>query len=143
VDRPGAATPGVDEAARAPQRPLYQAQRVRNAASLVPRPTVEDYVDSVPVPDRWRIVDTLGYRDRWYDPYNRNILKADKPVHGDWFFNVSVLADTIAEVRKLPTPVGSSSSGGAGDLDVFGASDQTLLVQNVATEFVYYEEARR
>jgi hypothetical protein len=130
---PGAA-PGA-----APQRPLYQAQRVRNPASPVPRPTMDDYVDSVPVPDRWRIVDALGYNDRWYDPYNRNILKADKPVHGDWFFNVSVLADTIVEVREVPTPVGGSSTGGAGAVDVFGGSDQTVLVENVATEFVYYK----
>jgi hypothetical protein len=32
------------------------------------------------MPDRWRIVDTLGYEERWWDPYNRNVLKADKPV---------------------------------------------------------------
>jgi len=129
----------VEEPAPAPRRPLYQAQRVRNPASPVPRPTMDDYVDSIPVPDRWRIVDTLGYRDRWYDPYNRNILKADKPLRGDWFFNVSVLADTVAELRDVPTPVGSSSTGSSGELDVFGRADQTALVENVATEFVYYQ----
>jgi hypothetical protein len=123
----------------APQRPQYGSQRQPNPASPVPRPTMTDYIESVPVPDRWRIVDTLGYNDRWYDPYNRNILKADKPVHGEWFFNVSVLADTIVEVREVPTPVGSSSTGSAGEIDVFGGADQTVLVENIATEFVYYK----
>ena len=67
----------------------------RPAASPVPRPGVEDYVDSVPVPDRWRIVDTLGYPQHLLDPYNRNVLKADKPVHGDWFFNVTAFSDSL------------------------------------------------
>ncbi len=123
----------------APRRPQYQTQRQRNEPSPITRPTMADYVESVPLPDRWRIVDTLGYKDRWYDPYNRNILKADKPVHGEWFFNVSVLADTIVEVREVPTPVGGISTGSPGQIDVFGGADQTVLVQNVATEFVYYK----
>ncbi len=62
---------------------------------------VDDYVASVPVPDRWRIVDTLGYKDRWYDPYNRNILKGDKPISegGDWFFNLGIISDSVVESR--------------------------------------------
>ena len=80
--------------------------RATNPVSPVPRPTMDDYVSSVPVPDRWRIVDALGYQDRWFDPYNRNILKADKPVFGDWFFNLGVISDTVVEVRDIPTPVG-------------------------------------
>ena len=31
------------------------------------------------MPDRWRIVDALVYDDRLLDPYNRNVLQADKP----------------------------------------------------------------
>ena len=123
----------------APERPLYEVQRVKNPASPVPRPTMDTYVDSVPVPDRWRIVDSLGYADRWYDPYDRNILKGDKPIAGDWFASVSVLADSLVEVRDVPTPVGSSTTGGPGEVDVFGGSDQTLYVQQLATEFVLYQ----
>ena len=63
--------------------------------------------------------------DRWFDPYNRNILKADKPVHDDWFFNLGVISDTVVEVRDVPTPVGLSSTRSAGEIDVFGNSDQT------------------
>ena len=37
--------------------------------------------EHVAVPDRWRLVDTLGIvRSRWYDPYNQNMLKGDRPI---------------------------------------------------------------
>lgn len=131
-----------------PAAPEYQRQgRVRapepardtNPVSPIPRPTMDDYVLSVPIPDRWRIVDALGYNDRWFDPYNRNILKADKPVHGDWFFNLGIISDTVVEVRDVPTPVGISSTHSPGEIDTFGGSDQIAAIQNVALAFVYYE----
>ena len=30
-------------------------------------------------------------------------LKADKPVHGDWFFNVGLFSDTVYDARDLPS----------------------------------------
>src|SRR6185436_16022228 len=90
--------------------------------SPIPRPGLADYVASVPVPDRWRIVDTLGYKERWFDPYNRNTLKADRPVHGDdWFFNLGVISDTVYELREVPTPVGGISTDRPGGIDVLAA----------------------
>jgi len=110
------------------------------AFSAVPRPSVDDFKAKVPMPDRWRIVDALGYNDRWYDPYNRNVLKADKPVYGeDWFFNLGIISDTVYEDREVATPVGLQSSNNPGDLDVFGNYQQSLLNQNLAIEFVYYK----
>src|ERR1700723_371634 len=44
----------------------------------------------IPLPDRWRITDTLGltHADHVWDPYNPNILKGDRPIFGDhWFLN--------------------------------------------------------
>ena len=114
-------------------------QRKRNAVSPVPRPDLDDYVGSVPLPDRWRVVESLGYTENIFDPYNRNILKADRPVHDDWFFNLSLISDTVYEVREVATPVGSSSTGSAGGIDVFGSSDQYAVVENLAAEFVYYK----
>jgi hypothetical protein len=111
----------------------------RPAASPVPLPGIADYVESVPVPDRWRIVDTLGYPQNIFDPYHRNVLKADKPVHGDWFFNLSLFSDTVYEARDLPSSVGSSSTLNAGENDVFGRTRQNFVSQTVAVEFVYYE----
>lgn len=114
-------------------------QRLRNPASPIPSPALSDYEASVPTPDRWRIVDELGYTESLLDPYNRNPLKADKPIGDEWFYNVAVIADSILEVRDIPTPVGSSSTLNPGAIDVFGGQEQTLAVQNVAVEFVYYK----
>ena len=122
------------------RRPTAQAaRRTPNAISPIPRPTVEDYVARIPVPDRWRIVDTIGYQDRWYDPYNRNTLKADNPVHGDWFFSFGLISDSVVELRDLPTPVGGNSTDNAGQIDVFGSGEQLVAVENLVFEFVYYK----
>ena len=92
------------------------------------------------MPDRWRIVDTLGCKEHWWDPYNRNVLKADRPVHGDdWFFNLGVISDTVYELRDVPTPVGGISTDGPNGIDVFGSADQWAAVENLAAEFVYYK----
>ena len=105
--------------------------------SSTPRPTAEQYVEAVPIPDRWRIVDSLGYQDRWYDPYNQNTLKGDKPLYDDWFFSLGAISDSVVELREVPTPVGLVSTDSAGSLDVLGDTKQTLFNQNVALEFVY------
>ena len=107
--------------------------------SSIPRPTAEQYVEAVPIPDRWRIVDSLGYADNWWDPYNQNTIKGDKPIHDDWFFNVTAISDTVVEFREVPTPVGVQSTDSAGSLDVLGATEQSLFNQNLAVEFVYYK----
>ena len=109
------------------------------AASPIPLPGLADYVDSVPMPDRWRIVDELGYKSNLLDPYNRNPLKADKPFHGDWFFNVSVLSDSTYVYRNLVSAVGAASTERVGSNDVFGHSGGYLLTENLATDFVIYK----
>ncbi|PLW68632.1 hypothetical protein [Pseudohalioglobus lutimaris] len=107
--------------------------------SSIPRPTAEQYVEAVPIPDRWRIVDSLGYEDNWWDPYNQNTIKGDKPIHGDWFFNVTAISDSVLEWRDVPTPVGGQTTRNPGSLDVFGDTEQFLFNQNVAVELVYYQ----
>ena len=105
----------------------------------IPRPRPEDYVAAVAMPDRWRILQSLGPLNKWYDPYNQNTLKADFPVKDDWFFNVTAISDTFSETRSVPTPVGLQSTAAPGSNDVFGGYDQSALVQNIAFEFVYYQ----
>jgi hypothetical protein len=108
--------------------------------SPVPRPTAEQYGELVAIPDRWRIVNSLGYPDVWWDPYNQNTIKGDRPVHGeDWFFNFTGISDTVLEAREVPTPVGLQTSAGPGNLDVLGDTEQLLFSQNIAMEFVYYQ----
>src|SRR5271168_1114783 len=66
--------------------------------------------DQIPVPDRWRLIDELEGTPiaNWYDPYNQNSLKADRPIEGyqDWFFNLSAISDTVVEPRAFPLPTG-------------------------------------
>jgi hypothetical protein len=125
--------------AQSEQPPAEVAVRTTNPVSPIPRPGLDDYVSRVPVPDRWRIVNTLGYPDNWWDPYNQNTIKGDRPIHDDWFFNISAISDSVVEVRQLPTPVGGNSTGSPGQLDVFGSADQWAAIHNLALEFVYYK----
>lgn len=126
----------VIERSRQPSEP----RKVRPLSlSPVPRPTINQYVDAVPIPDRWRIVDSLGYEERWYDPYNQNTLKGDKPIHDDWFFNVTAISDSVIEPRSVPTPVGLQSSLNPASNSVFGGYDQFVYSQNLAVELVYYK----
>ncbi len=91
------------------------------------------------MPDRWLIVDSLdGYQTRWWDPYNRSFVKGDKPIgDSEWFFNFSLISDTVFEYRQVPTPVGGSTTNDPGQLDLFGGDDQLFFNQNLATEFVF------
>ena len=106
--------------------PEIDPKQVPPPAALLPRETV-------PVPDRWRLVDQLGIiNQRWYDPYNPNTLKGDRPVVGeDWFFNLGVISDTLFEARQLPTPIGAQSSDRAQANDQFGQGRQSTFAQNL------------
>ncbi len=100
-------------------------------------PTAEVRRESLPVPDRWRIMEGLGIKQNHWDPYNQNVLKGDKPFEPfkkwgeDWFLVVGAISDTLIEARQLPTAVGAQSSGGAGALDIFGQGRQSTINQNV------------
>lgn len=88
--------------------------------------------DQVPIPDRWRLIETLGVvKEKWWDPYHQNTLKGDRPIdrkkvpwlpiHGDdWFFAASAVSDTVLEPRTFPIPVGVQTTQRPGSLDVFG-----------------------
>jgi len=104
------------------------------------RPPAGIAPDAVPIPDRWRLVDMLGLvQERWYDPYNQNTYKADKPLHDDWFLNLSLISDTVLEPRNVPTPVGPQTSDGAGAVDVLGSDEQLIFVENLIMQAVYYK----
>ncbi len=93
----------------------------------------------IPVPDRWRIADAIGIKEGFLDPYNRNLIKSDRPIFDDWFANVSVISDTIGEYRLIPTPNGNQTTASAGDIDVFGSQDQYLFNQNLIVAFVFFK----
>lgn len=90
--------------------------------------------DIVPVPDRWRILEGLGIKGKWYDPYNNNVLKGDKPVYGkDGFVLLNVISDTVYEPRAFPVPVGFATTSRPGTNDLFGKPDQYVFSQNLIT----------
>jgi hypothetical protein len=101
--------------------------------------------DFVPLPDRWRIMETLGFKFPWYDPYNQNILKGDKPINlpflkgNDWFFSVLGISDTIIEPRSIPTPVGPQSSQNPGAIDIFSSTHQRIQVQTFLAGIILYQ----
>ena len=93
------------------------------------------------IPDRWRIVSTLGYPERLWDPYNgNNVLKGDRPAFGeDWFISLVAISDSTLEGRSVPTPVAIATSPERGEIDVLGDPGQSMFIQNLITEFVLYK----
>ena len=100
-------------------------------AVLPPQPSLPR--EFIPIPDRWRLVDMIGVQDNWWDPYNQNTLKGDRPIKGtdDWFLNLTVISDTVFEPRRVPVGVSPQSSASHGSLDVFGDGDQLFFVENL------------
>jgi hypothetical protein len=105
--------------------------------SQVPPPTPLLPRESVPLPDRWRIVDTLGMTDDPFNPYAQNMLKGDKPLPAglglgpDWFVNLGIISDSVLEFRRIPTPVSGSGTITPGANDVLGRGVQSSFNQTV------------
>ena len=114
--------------------------------------------DHIPVPDRWRLIQSLGIvRERWWDPYNQNTLKGDRPLcipteeeqerrraagiprcatprilgltGPDWFFVGSAISDTVIEPRSFPIPGGEQNTQRPDSNDVFGRNNSLVLAQ--------------
>lgn len=115
--------------------------------------------DQIPVPDRWRIMNSLcpakgadqsilaifpNLRHVCHgklNPYNQNLLKGDLPLAkgkrpgflkgDDWFFSASVISDTVLEPRTFPIPVGVQTTSRPGSLDVFGKDASVVFSQTM------------
>ena len=92
----------------------------------------DDPSNFLPVPDRWRIIESVGVKESVLDPYNRNPLKGDRPLFGkDWFINLAVISDTVFEPRSFPVPVGVQATRDANDVDLFGGADSWVFNENL------------
>ena len=122
----------------------------------VVRPRSDPRTDALPVtaaervfmriPDRWNLPmpdwDRYGIggdypyvANRWYDPYNTNVLKGDRPIIGRrTFFTFIGVSDSLLEGRNLPTPSGVSTSR-PGSEAFFGRGGQTFPVTVLRTSF--------
>ena len=101
-------------------------------------------------PDRWRIIfpeyDRYGdrgargrdipfKRGRWWDPYNRNVLKGDYPIQGDKLFMIlTAVSSTNVEQRRAPT---SSAVSTADPLsaEFFGRPEEFAASETVQFSF--------
>ena len=114
----------------------------------VPSPALDAKRETLAVPDRWRIMQALGFRAPWFDPYNQNVLKGDLPVASepwfgerfpklaeklapDWFVSLGAVSDTLVEARRLPTPVGAQTTERPGSVDVFGYGRQSSVAETL------------
>jgi hypothetical protein len=149
---PGRRRPGV------PQQVLDEPVSQTNPGALRAPPPEAFPTDQIPVPDRWRLVESLGLvKERWFDPYRQNSLKGDRPLclptdeeqaqraaegkracrtprwlglrEHDWFLTLNAVSDTVIEPRTFPIPVGVQTTQRPGSNDVFGKNDSLVLSQ--------------
>jgi hypothetical protein len=153
---PGRRRPGV------PQHELEPPVNQDNPGALRAPPPEAFPTDQIPIPDRWRLIETLGLvREHWFDPYHQNTFKGDRPLcipteeeqqrreaaglpkchtpaflglrGHDWFVNVSAVSDTVVEPRTFPIPVGVQTTERPGSLDTFGKNNSLVLSQTFIT----------
>ena len=128
------------------KRPGYQ-QRLpdkvtqNNIGAVRPPPPEAFPTEEFPIPDRWRLIQSLGLvKERWFDPYNQNTYKGDRPINrakvpwlpikgDDWFFIASGVSDTVVEARTFPIPVGVQTTERPGNLDIFGKDGSEVYSQ--------------
>lgn len=135
--------PGLLEGRR---RPGYEGdlpeRAVQDNPGALRAPPPEAFpVDQIPIPDRWRLIESLGVvKERWFDPYHQNTYKGDRPIDrakvpwlpirgDDWFFSANVVSDTVVEPRTFPIPVGVQTTRRPHSLDVFGKDASYVLSQ--------------
>ncbi len=97
--------------------------------------------DFIAYPDRWRLVEVLGYGADPWNPYRgNNWLKGDRPAFGtDWFVSLTGISDTVVEPRRFPVPAGGPVTEGPGSLDTIGGGEQLVLAQTILLEGVLYK----
>jgi hypothetical protein len=98
--------------------------------------TTKDRWD-IPFPDYHRYgggAETPYIMGHWYDPFNRNILKADKPIYGKTFFSFTADSITALEGRRLPTAAGQSTAE-PGEDPFAGKGGEFFLAQTFRFSF--------
>jgi hypothetical protein len=132
---PGRQRPGVPETFPAP------VVQINPDAVTAPAPDAFP-TDQLPIPDRWRLAADLKLvNPRWFDPYNQNTLKGDRPIKGtkDWFLSVNLISDSVLEPRSVPTPINQQSIAHPGSLDPFGRTDSVAASQTFITGFSLFK----
>ncbi len=71
---------------------------------------------------------------RWFDPFNQNRIKGDKPLFGKTFFNFTGTSASAVDIRRLPIPSGVASSR-PGSKEFFGHGQQSFLAETARFSF--------
>ena len=134
------------------QRPGYTAplpERIEqtNEGAIRAPPPEAFLKDQLPIPDRWRLIETLGVvKENLFDPYNQNTYKGDRPINrakvpwlpikgDDWFFVANLISDTVYEPRTFPIPVGVQTTEDPDRNDVFGNDFSQVFSQTFIAGF--------
>lgn len=131
----------VDSGRRSPTIPVLEYEPDPCDPQRLATPSLQDIGSLQGLPDRWRIVETIGLKENLLDPYNgQNRLKGDVPIFGeDWFFALIGVSDTVIEPRAFPLPVGGPVTERPGSVDTFGNGEQRVYAQTFALETVLYK----
>jgi hypothetical protein len=112
---------------------------IQNPDGVPPAP-IDQVGSFIPVPNRWRIMESLGFKFPWYDPYNQNIWKGDKPIDGkDRFLSLNFISESVLQPRSVPTPVGPQSPSEPGENDTIGRFHQNVFVQTIIASADFYK----
>jgi len=146
---------GAEPGAPLPQSPAQGTEG--QPSSLRPRPDAQGAVPPAkvqelapedvifqPRPDRWNTempdyhrypgLETPLVLGHWYDPFNRNLLKGDKPIFGKTFFSFTGDSITVFDGRRLPVTSGQSAAG-PDESGFFGKGGQFFMAQTFRATF--------
>ena len=108
-----------------------------------PLPPTQDQLFQA-LPDRWNAqfpgyhryaaMETPYILGHWYDPFNRNTLKGDKPLFGRTFFSFTGSAVTALDGRRVPVTADISTAQ-PGEYGFFGRGGQFFLAETLRTTF--------
>lgn len=130
-----------DRDAPPPPAPAEPPRDLNARSGLQPLRPVQSWQarQSAPVPDRWRLLSSLGLiEDQLLNSYRQNTLKGDKPIRGhDEFLVVSAISDSFWEPRRLPTPVAPQAPDRGGASGIFGGDTQNVFASSAILSLVY------
>ena len=144
---PGAPRFAAEETGTGARPPLDAARPGEFAGKVVTLPPIDPAQvaaptanlprESIPLPDRWRLMQALDFKFPWYDPYNQNVFKGDIPLTRlghDVFLNVLAISDTLFEARSVPTPVSQTTSFPDAN-NIYGGNEQQVFATTILAGF--------
>ncbi len=137
VCRPAFGASGTEVVRRRPGESAPTNSSMPCDPSRLPALATEALPPPSAVPDRWRVVEGLGYHVDWLNSYQGlNPLKADRPIWGrDEFLNLNAVAGTLLEERRIPT-TGIGISDGLGSRTA--TASQLFFNQSLSLDTTLY-----